>query len=58
MSVIKRYTGSEWETISGTTLYFPFYKSNGSSDVINLVSGTYLPFFNAAGTAKNIALTA
>ena len=42
---------------SGGSLFFPFYKSDGTSDTISLVSGTSLPFFNSSGTAKNIALT-
>lgn len=41
----------------GGTLVFPFYKADGTSDTISLVSGTALPFFNSSGTAKNIALT-
>jgi hypothetical protein len=41
----------------GGTLVFPFYKADGASDTISLVSGTALPFFNSSGTAKNIALT-
>jgi hypothetical protein len=41
----------------GGSLFFPFYKADGTSDTISLVSGTALPFFNSSGTAKNIALT-
>jgi hypothetical protein len=41
----------------GGTLVFPFYKADGTSDTIALVSSSYLPFFNSSGTAKNIALT-
>ena len=41
----------------GGTLVFPFYKANGTSDTIALVSSSYLPFFNSSGTAKNILLT-
>jgi len=50
-------------SLSATTLnvtiplVFPFYKANGSLDTIALVGGTSLPFFNAAGSAKNIVLT-
>jgi hypothetical protein len=42
---------------SGGSLFFPFYKADGTSDTISLVSGTSLPFFNSSGVAKNIALT-
>lgn len=41
----------------GGTLVFPFYKADGTSDTIALVSSSYLPFFNSSGTAKNILLT-
>ena len=44
-----------FDMISGT--YFPFFKANGTSDPINFTVDNKLPFFNAAGTAKNIALT-
>jgi hypothetical protein len=44
-----------FDLVSGT--YFPFYKSSGSFDSINLTVDNKLPFFNAAGTAKNVALT-
>ena len=37
-------------------IVFPFYKADGTSDTIALVSSTYLPFYNSSGTAKNIAL--
>ncbi len=40
----------------GSTIVFPFYKADGTSDTIALVSNSYLPFFNSSGTAKNIAL--
>lgn len=36
---------------------FPFYKSDGTSDKIDLVSETYLPFLDGNGASKNIALT-
>ena len=35
---------------------FPFYKADGTSDTISLISNSYLPFYNSSGTAKNIAL--
>jgi hypothetical protein len=41
----------------GGTLVFPFYKADGTSDTIALVSSSYLPFFNSSGAAKNILLT-
>jgi len=41
----------------GSTIVFPFYKADGTSDTIALISSSYLPFFNSSGTAKNIALT-
>lgn len=41
----------------GGTLVFPFYKANGTSDTISLVSSSYLPFYNSSGVAKNILLT-
>ena len=37
-------------------IVFPFYKADGTSDTIALISSTYLPFYNSSGTAKNIAL--
>ena len=40
----------------GSTIVFPFYKADGTSDTIALISSTYLPFYNSSGTAKNIAL--
>lgn len=43
-------------TGGGATLVFPFYKADGTSDTISLISNSYLPFFNSSGTAKNIAL--
>jgi hypothetical protein len=39
------------------SIVFPFYKADGTSDTIALISSTFLPFFNSSGTAKNIALT-
>lgn len=36
---------------------FPFYKSDGTSDKIDLVSNEYLPFLDSSGTSKNIAIT-
>lgn len=45
------------DTVSGTPLTFPFYKSTGASDPIALVSGTHLPFFDSTGSANNIALS-
>jgi hypothetical protein len=41
----------------GGTILFPFYTSAGVLDTISLLSGTMLPFYDAAGTAKNIQLT-
>lgn len=35
---------------------FPFYNSSGVLDTINLLSGSFLPFFDNTGTSKNIAL--
>ena len=40
----------------GSTIVFPFYKADGTSDTIALISSSYLPFYNSSGTAKNIAL--
>jgi len=48
-------TDTSWGT--AVTITFPFYKSSGSLDTIALVSNSYLPFYNYASTAKNIALT-
>ena len=45
------------QTETGFSASFPFYKASGVSDTIALVSGTYLPFFNSSGSAKNILLT-
>jgi hypothetical protein len=45
------------KTVSSASLNIPFYKSSGTLDTISLVSGTYVPFTNYAGTSKNIALT-
>lgn len=40
----------------GGTIYFPFYKADGNADSIGLISGTSLPFYDASGATKNIAL--
>jgi hypothetical protein len=48
-------TDTSWGT--AVTITFPFYKSGGTLDTIALVSNSYLPFYNYASTAKNIALT-
>lgn len=48
-------TDTSWGT--AVTITFPFYKSSGTLDTIALVSNSYLPFYNYASTAKNIALT-
>jgi len=45
------------KAVSTASLYIPFYKNSGTLDTIGLVSGTYIPFTNYAGTTKNIALT-
>lgn len=50
-------SGVKWAAQSNVTISFPFYKAAGTLDTIALISNQYLPFFNYAGTAKNIALT-
>jgi hypothetical protein len=50
-------TTASWAAITTASFVFPFYKSNGTSDTIALISNTFLPFTNYIGTAKNIALT-
>lgn len=40
----------------GSTIVFPFYKADGTSDTIALISSSYLPFYNSSGASKNIAL--
>ena len=40
----------------GSTIVFPFYKADGTSDTIALISSSYLPFYNSSGVSKNIAL--
>jgi hypothetical protein len=40
-----------------TSLVLPFYKADGNLDTIPLTSDQKLPFFNAAGSSNNIALT-
>ena len=35
---------------------FPFYKANGDSDIISLISGNF-PFFKADGTQDNIGVS-
>ena len=35
---------------------FPFYKSTGALNEIDLISGAFLPFFDNTGASKNIAL--
>jgi hypothetical protein len=49
--------GSGLTGISQATLFFPFFKSSGTSDSIGLISNSILPFTNFAGTSKNITLT-
>ena len=49
-------TSASWATVTTASFYFPFYKASGTSDVINLVSGTALPFYKASGSASNISL--
>lgn len=51
------YTAFAKQTETGFSASFPFYKASGVSDTIALVSGTYLPFFDSSGSAKNILLT-
>lgn len=36
---------------------FPFFKANGTSDPIGILTGNLLPFYNSSGVEKNIALT-
>jgi len=48
-------TDTSWGT--AVTITFPFYKSSGTLDTIALISNSFLPFYNYASTAKNIALT-
>lgn len=50
-------SGVKWAAQSNVSISFPFYKAAGTLDTIALISNQYLPFFNYAGTAKNIALT-
>jgi len=50
-------SGVKWAAQSNISISFPFYKAAGTLDTIALISNQYLPFFNYAGTAKNIALT-
>jgi hypothetical protein len=50
-------TTASWATVTTASFVFPFYKTNGTSDTIPLISNTLLPFTNYTGTAKNIALT-
>lgn len=38
-------------------LKFPFYIEAGTLDAISLTADSKLPFFDAAGAAKNITLT-
>ena len=38
------------------TLVFPFYKSNGTADTIQMASGYELPFYKADGNADNIVM--
>jgi hypothetical protein len=45
-----------WASVSSPTLVFPFFKTSGTADNINLISNLFLPFTNFAGTSKNIAL--
>jgi hypothetical protein len=45
-----------WASVSSPTLFFPFFKTSGTADNINLISNLFLPFTNFAGTSKNIAL--
>ena len=42
---------------TAVAITFPFYKFSGTLDTIALVSNSFLPFFNYASVAKNIALT-
>jgi hypothetical protein len=35
---------------------FPFYKEDGLSGSIKLITGQYLPFYNSTGTANNILM--
>ena len=41
---------------SASSTSFPFYKANGDSDIISLISGN-LPFFKADGTQDNIGVS-
>ena len=55
-------SGRKVELPAGDTLphsgVFPFYRADGTYDSIPLHLGTALPFYNAAGAAKNITLVA
>lgn len=59
---LANYAGSIRELAVGDTLpnagVFPFYRADGTFDSILLVLGTALPFYDAAGAAKNITLVA
>jgi len=47
----------EGGTGGGATVTFPFYQSTGTLDTIGLIADTALPFLDATGASKNIALT-
>ena len=50
-------SGVKWAASNNISITFPFYKSAGTLDTIALIANSFLPFFNYAGTSKNIALT-
>jgi hypothetical protein len=43
--------------LDAASIVFPFYDSDGNLDTIPLTSASKLPFYNAAGASKDIALT-
>jgi len=53
-SVADHYTKTEADAKFNTS--FPFYKSNGDSDVISLING-YLPFFKSDGSQNDIGVS-
>jgi len=53
-SVANTYSKAEANAKFNTS--FPFYKSNGDSDVISLISG-YLPFFKSDGSQNDIGVS-
>ena len=47
-----------WGTLMVTGAgIFPFYKSDGNKDVINLSASSKLPFFDRSSVSKDITLT-